>query len=139
MRYSDSIFGRLLKPISRRRFEASVERHGGDAYDKTFGSFDHLVTLVDAQLGGIGSLRALEAVGMRVRTTLITLVAVPADVGTAIHLTEAGRGGSTYRSRIQVSAISFCLCRAASVPAHNVRRQDRRTRSCRSRGHRAFP
>ena len=62
MRYSDSIFGRLLKPISRRKFEASVERHEGDAYDKTFGSFDHLVTLVYAQLGGIGSLRALEAV-----------------------------------------------------------------------------
>ncbi len=62
MRYSDSILGRLLKPISRRRFEASVERHDADAYDKTFGSFAHLVTLVFAQLGGIKSLRGLEVI-----------------------------------------------------------------------------
>lgn len=62
MRYSDSILGRLLKPISRRRFKASVDRHDGDAYDKRFDSFSHLVTLVFAQLGGTGSLRELEAV-----------------------------------------------------------------------------
>lgn len=62
MRFSDSILGRLLKPISRHRFKASVKRHDGDAYDKSFDSFSHLVTLVFAQLGGIGSLRSLEAV-----------------------------------------------------------------------------
>jgi putative transposase len=62
MRYSDSIFGTLLKPILRRRFAAAVERHGGDAYDKSFKSWDHLVTLVFAQLGGLDSLRGLEAV-----------------------------------------------------------------------------
>lgn len=61
MRYCDSIFGRLLKPISRRQFDKSVERHDGDAYDKTFDSFSHLVTLVYAQLGGVQSLRGLEA------------------------------------------------------------------------------
>jgi putative transposase len=61
MRYRDSIFGRLLKPISRRQFDKSVERHDGDAYDKTFDSFSHLVTLVYAQLGGVQSLRGLEA------------------------------------------------------------------------------
>jgi IS4 transposase len=62
MRYGDSIFAGLLKPISRRSFRTSVERHGGDAYDKSFRSWDHLVTLVFAQLGGIDSLRTLEAV-----------------------------------------------------------------------------
>lgn len=62
MRYSDSILGRLLKPVSRRRFKASVDRHDGDAYDKRFDSFSHLVTLIFGQLGGIGSLRTLEAV-----------------------------------------------------------------------------
>jgi putative transposase len=61
MRYSDSILGNILKPISRRWFDALVDRHDGDAYDKTFGSWDHLVALVYAQLGGIGSLRALAA------------------------------------------------------------------------------
>jgi putative transposase len=61
MRYSDSILGHLLKPLSRRWFAALVDRHAGDAYDKKFGSWDHLVALVFAQLAGIGSLRGLEA------------------------------------------------------------------------------
>jgi putative transposase len=62
MRYRDSIFAGLLKPISRRWFKATVERHNGDAYDKRFKSWDHLVTLMYAQLSGINSLRALETV-----------------------------------------------------------------------------
>ncbi len=60
MHYCDSIFVSLLKPIDRRRFQAAVDRHGGDAYDKSFTSWDHLVALVFAQLGRIGSLRGLE-------------------------------------------------------------------------------
>src|ERR1700719_3030662 len=59
MRYCDSIFGHLLKPISRRWFEGVVVRHNADAYDKAFRSWDHLTLLVFAQLGGIGSLRGL--------------------------------------------------------------------------------
>ena len=62
MRFGDSIFGRLLKPISRVQLAAAVSRHDGNAYDKTFKSWDHMVALVFAQLGGIDSLRALEAV-----------------------------------------------------------------------------
>jgi putative transposase len=62
MHYSDSIFAKLLKPIPRRWFAATVERHDGNAYDKRFGSWDHLVTLIFAQLSGIDSLRGLEAV-----------------------------------------------------------------------------
>jgi IS4 transposase len=62
MRYCDSIFAKLLKPISRRWFDAAVERHDGNADDKRFGSWDHLVTLIFAQLSGIDSLRGLEAV-----------------------------------------------------------------------------
>lgn len=60
MRYVDSIFGSLLKPIDRRRFQAIVDRHDGDAYDKSFRSWDHLVALIYAQLGHVGSLRGLE-------------------------------------------------------------------------------
>ena len=60
MRYLDSIFGSLLKPIDRRWFQAAVDRHSADAYDKTFKSWDHLVTLVFAQLSGVDSLRGLE-------------------------------------------------------------------------------
>jgi putative transposase len=59
MQYLDSIFVGLLKPIDRRHFRTLVERHDGDVYDKSFKSWDHLVTLVYAQLGGIDSLRGL--------------------------------------------------------------------------------
>lgn len=61
MRYSDSILGNLLKPIRRRWFDSVVDRHDGNAYDKSFGSWDHLVALIYAQLGGACSLRGLEA------------------------------------------------------------------------------
>jgi len=60
MRYTDSIFGSLLKPIDRRRFQAAVERHDGDAYDKSFKSWDHLVALIFAQFSHADSLRGLE-------------------------------------------------------------------------------
>jgi putative transposase len=61
MRIRDSIFGDLLKPIRRRQFDATVARYGGDAYDKSFRSRDHLVVLIYAQLGGLDSLRGIEA------------------------------------------------------------------------------
>jgi putative transposase len=60
MQFLDSIFGSLLKPIDRRRFRAIVERHDGDAYDKSFKSWDHLITLIYAQLSRSGGLRGLE-------------------------------------------------------------------------------
>src|SRR5258708_32383022 len=60
MRCVNSIFGELLKPIDRRQFRGIVEKYDGDAYDKSFKSWDHLVTLVGAQLGQVMSLRAVE-------------------------------------------------------------------------------
>jgi IS4 transposase len=83
MRFLDSTFDSLLKPIDRRAFQAAVERHAADAYDKTFKSWDHLVTLIYAQLSSVDTLRGLETafnanaqahyhlgVGMIARTTL---------------------------------------------------------------------
>ena len=61
MRYTPTIFSKLLEPLDRRRFAAAVARHDADAYDKSFRSWEHLVALVFAQLGGMSSLRALEA------------------------------------------------------------------------------
>jgi putative transposase len=61
MRFSDSIFASLLKPINRRGFQKIVDQHDGDAYDKSFKSWDHLIALIYAQLAGIDGLRALEA------------------------------------------------------------------------------
>ena len=61
MRFANSIFVNLLKPIDRRRFASIVAAHDGDAYDKTFKSWDHLVALIYAQLAGLDGLRALVA------------------------------------------------------------------------------
>ena len=61
MRFTPSILGKLVEPINRRRFQAVVDEHGGDAYGKSFDSWDHLMTLIYAQLSGASSLRSLEA------------------------------------------------------------------------------
>ena len=61
MRYRGSILGSLLKPIDRRQFGAIVDRCKGDAYDKSFDSWSHLVSLICGQLSGARSLRELEA------------------------------------------------------------------------------
>ncbi|HLH51703.1 MAG TPA: IS4 family transposase [Roseiarcus sp.] len=60
MRYIPTTFEKLLEPLNRRQFEAIVERYRGDAYAKTFDSWDHLLTLLHAQLSGVTSLRGLE-------------------------------------------------------------------------------
>ena len=60
MHFTSSIFAAVLKPIERRRFKAIVERHDGDAYDKSFGSWQHVLALTFAQLTGADSLRAIE-------------------------------------------------------------------------------
>jgi IS4 transposase len=61
MRFTPSIFGKLLEPIKRRQFDTLVARHAGDAYVKSFPSWHHLLALVFAQLSSAASLRGLEA------------------------------------------------------------------------------
>ena len=61
MRFCNSIFATLLKPLDRRSFKAIVARHDGDAYDKSFYSWDHLLALIFAQLSGLDSLRGVAA------------------------------------------------------------------------------
>ena len=61
MRFCNSIFASLLKPLDRRCFRAIVERHDGDAYDKSFRSWEHLLALIFAQLSGLHSLRGVVA------------------------------------------------------------------------------
>jgi putative transposase len=61
MRFCNSSFASLLKPINRRQFKKVVEALNGDAYDKTFKSWDHLVALIFAQLNQANGLRGLEA------------------------------------------------------------------------------
>lgn len=59
MHFRNSIFTKLLNPIDRRWFATVVERFNGDAYDKSFTSWDHLVALIYAQLSHASSLRGL--------------------------------------------------------------------------------
>ena len=61
MRFTPSIFGKLLEPINRRQFETLVAGHGGDAYVKSFPSWSHLLALLYAQFSAVASLRSLEA------------------------------------------------------------------------------
>ena len=60
MRFTPSILGKLVEPINRRRFEMIVDAHLGDAYDKSFTSWAHLMVLIYAQFSGASSLRSLE-------------------------------------------------------------------------------
>jgi putative transposase len=60
MRFTSSILTSLLKSIDRRHFGKLVEKYDADAYGKHFNSWQHLVTLVYAQLSGAQSLRAVE-------------------------------------------------------------------------------
>jgi IS4 transposase len=53
--------GKLLEPINRRQFATIVSRYDGDAYDKSFRSWEHLVALIFAQFSAADSLRGLEA------------------------------------------------------------------------------
>ena len=62
VRYQNTVLGDLLKVVSRRQFGAIVSRHEGDKYIKDFSSWDHLVSLVFAQLAGLSSLREVAAV-----------------------------------------------------------------------------
>jgi hypothetical protein len=61
MRFTPSIFGKLLEPIKRRQFDTLVARHAGNAYVKSFPSWNHLLALVYTQFSSAVSLRGLEA------------------------------------------------------------------------------
>ena len=59
MPFTPSIFGQLVEAINRRAFQAIVDRHDGDAYDKRFRSWDHLMALLFAQFSSSDSLRGI--------------------------------------------------------------------------------
>src|SRR6202048_408322 len=61
MRFTPSIFGKLLEPIKRRQFDTLVARHAGNAYVKSCPSWNHLLALVYTQFSSAVSLRGLEA------------------------------------------------------------------------------
>jgi IS4 transposase len=61
MRFTPTIFAKLLAPLDRRQFETIVKRHDGDADSKSFNSWEHLVALIFAQFSAADGLRGLAA------------------------------------------------------------------------------
>lgn len=59
--YRNTRFGELLKALPKNKFNRCVEQHQSDRYYKDFSSWDHMISLMYAQLSGCRSLRELEA------------------------------------------------------------------------------
>ncbi|MET7247261.1 IS4 family transposase, partial [Methylobacterium sp. EM32] len=60
MHPSGTRFAQLLEGLNRQQIAKCVARHGADAYDKCFSSWDHPLALIFAQLSPAVSLRGLE-------------------------------------------------------------------------------
>ena len=100
MRFTPSIFGKLLEPIKRRSFDTLVARHAGDAYVKSFPSWNHLLALVYAQFAAAASLRSLEAVG----TPIASIITIWAAVRWCARPCPMRTEGDRLRSSRRVSA-----------------------------------
>jgi putative transposase len=61
MRFTPSIFAKLLAPLNRGQFEKIVDRHDGDARVKSFTAWEHLVALIFAQFSAADGLRGVVA------------------------------------------------------------------------------
>lgn len=60
MRFTPTIFSKLIEPLDRRQFETIVARHGGAARVRSFDAWDHMIVLIFAQLAAATGLRGLE-------------------------------------------------------------------------------
>jgi hypothetical protein len=60
MRYQTTVFGQLLKVLSRGRFERLARRHASGRRKRQLHAWGHLVAMVFAQAGGARSLRDVE-------------------------------------------------------------------------------
>ena len=56
-----SLFQQIIKSLPRRKINEIVATYGSDKWCKNFSTYDHLVTMIYAQLAGQASLRDLEA------------------------------------------------------------------------------
>ncbi len=113
MRFQSNVLGQLLQPICRRGFRSSVVRHGGDAYVKSFDSWSHLVVLVQAQLSGASSLRALETEWA-------------ANAGALRHLGTSAFARATLadaNARRPVAIFAETFARLSALAARKLRRE----------------
>ncbi len=58
--YRNTRFGEILKGLSRNTFNQLVDKKETDKYNKGFNSWDHLITMIYAQLSHCKSLRDIE-------------------------------------------------------------------------------
>ncbi|MCP4408381.1 MAG: IS4 family transposase [Gammaproteobacteria bacterium] len=58
--YTNTRFGELLKALPKNTFRRCVEHYQSDKHNKGFDSWDHLISMIYAQLSGSRSLRELE-------------------------------------------------------------------------------
>jgi len=58
--YTNTRFRELLKALPKNTFQRCVEQHQSDKHNKGFDSWDHLISMIYAQLSGSRSLRELE-------------------------------------------------------------------------------
>jgi hypothetical protein len=65
MQYQSTVFGQLLKAISRGWFERLARERGGGRRKRQLSPWGHVVTMVGAQLCGARSLRDLEGLLLR--------------------------------------------------------------------------
>jgi hypothetical protein len=65
MQYQSTVFGQLLKAISRGWFERVAREHGRGRVKRQLSAWGHLVAMVGAQLCGARSLRDLERLLLR--------------------------------------------------------------------------
>ena len=113
MRYQNTVFGSLLKAVPRQRFAEIVKRHNGDKYIKGFSSWDHLVTLVFGQLGGLSSLREVEAVWNAQAAHHYRLGSRPIRRSTLSDANRRRPSAIFAEAFAQLSAIAAC-----SLPRH---------------------
>ena len=126
--FTPSIFGKLLKPINRRQFDRLVARHDGDAYDKSFKSWDHLVALIYAQFTSAVSLRGLKRVGTPTASITIIWAAARCSARPCRMPTNAGR----WRSSPRPSAWSPASSTGNAARRHGDGASDRIRRPSRS-------
>lgn len=65
MRYQSTVFGQLLKAVSRGWFERAAKEHATGRSKRTLSAWGHVVAMVGAQLCGARSLRELERLLLR--------------------------------------------------------------------------
>ena len=112
-----SRFGQVMKGLPRDSFQAIVDQYRGDRYKKKFLYWDHLVVMVCAQLGAIGSLRSLERAFNQHENHHYHLYTGK------VHRTTLGDANDRRDPRIFEEAVKFLMPQARRVMRKDERKE----------------